>query len=57
MNAKRKFDPHRDEENPEWTARDFAKAKPASEVLPPEVMAQFKNKGKGTPHSEKRRRA
>lgn len=28
-------DPTRpDEENPEWTAEDFAKAKPASEVLP-----------------------
>jgi hypothetical protein len=58
MNAKRKFDPRRHEENPKWTARDFAKAKPASEVLPPEVIAQFKNKGgKGTPHPEKRRRA
>jgi hypothetical protein len=58
MNAKRKFDPRRHEENPEWTARDFAKAKPASEVLPAEVIAQFKNKGgKGMPRPEKRRRA
>jgi hypothetical protein len=42
MNARSKFDPKRDEENPEWTARDFARAKPASEVLPAEVIAQFK---------------
>jgi uncharacterized protein (DUF4415 family) len=45
MAAKPKFDPELHDENPEWTARDFAKAKPASEVLPPKVMAQFKNKG------------
>jgi predicted RNA-binding protein with PUA-like domain len=42
MKARPKFDPKRHEENPEWTARDFAKAKPASEVLPAEVIAQFK---------------
>jgi uncharacterized protein (DUF4415 family) len=51
MAAKPKFDPERDEENPEWAERDFAKARPASEVLPPEVIAQFKNKG-GRPRSE-----
>ena len=51
MAAKPKFDPERDEENPEWTERDFAKARPASEVLPPEVIAQFKNKG-GRPRIE-----
>jgi uncharacterized protein (DUF4415 family) len=51
MAAKPKFDPERHNENPEWTQRDFAKAKPASEVLPPEVMAQFKNKG-GRPRIE-----
>src|SRR5882762_5397580 len=45
MPAKPKFDPKLHDENPEWTQQDFAKAKPASEVLPPEVMAQFKNKG------------
>ena len=27
------------DENPEWTEEDFAKARPASEVLPPEVAA------------------
>src|SRR5436309_6925155 len=42
MNPKRKFDPKRHDENPEWTARDFAKARPALEVLPAEVIAQFK---------------
>jgi uncharacterized protein (DUF4415 family) len=51
MAAKPKFDPELHEENPEWTKQDFAKARPASEVLPPEVMAQFKNKG-GRPRSE-----
>jgi uncharacterized protein (DUF4415 family) len=29
-----------DRDNPEWTADDFKKAKPASE-LPPEVLAAF----------------
>jgi len=51
MAAKPRFDPERHEENPEWTERDFAKARPASEVLPPEVIAQFRNKG-GRPRSE-----
>src|SRR5882757_11485436 len=51
MATKPKFDPERHEENPEWSERDFAKARPASEVLPPEVIAQFKNKG-GRPRIE-----
>src|SRR3954454_8643645 len=51
MVAKPKFDPERDDENPEWTARDFAKAKPASEILPAELIAQFRNKG-GRPRAE-----
>jgi uncharacterized protein (DUF4415 family) len=51
MAAKPKFDPDLHDENPEWTQQDFAKAKPASEVLPPEVMAQFRNKG-GRPRIE-----
>ena len=51
MAAKPKFDPELHEENPEWTKQDFAKARPASEVLPPQVMAQFKNKG-GRPRSK-----
>lgn len=32
------------DENPEWTAEDFAKARPAGEVLPPEVVAAFGRK-------------
>jgi uncharacterized protein (DUF4415 family) len=51
MAAKSKFDPELHDENPEWTQRDFAKGKPASEILPPGVMAQFKPKG-GRPRSE-----
>ncbi len=27
------------DENPEWTEEDFARARPASEVLPPKVAA------------------
>jgi uncharacterized protein (DUF4415 family) len=56
MAAKPKFDPELHDENPEWTKRDFARAKPASEVLPPEVMAQFKNKG-GRPRIENPKQA
>ena len=51
MATRQKFDPERHEENPEWTARDFARAKPALEVLPAEVIAQFRNKG-GRPRAE-----
>ena len=32
-----------DDDNPEWTKVDFAKARPPAEVLPPELLAQFKN--------------
>ncbi len=42
MAKKPKFDPAIHDENPDWTAEDFAKARPASE-LPPEILAQFKN--------------
>jgi uncharacterized protein (DUF4415 family) len=31
-----------DNDNPEWTEADFAKARPPEEVLPPELLAQFK---------------
>lgn len=33
-----------DDDNPEWTKEDFARARPASEVLPPEVVAAFGRK-------------
>ena len=56
MAKKPKFDPERHDENPEWTARDFAKAKPAPQVLPAEVIAQFKNKG-GRPRAENPKQA
>jgi len=32
-----------DEENPEWTAEDFAKARPAREVLPEQFGTQMAN--------------
>jgi uncharacterized protein (DUF4415 family) len=31
-----------DDDNPEWTEADFAKARPPAEVLPPRLLAQFK---------------
>lgn len=35
-----------DDDNPEWTAADFARARPASQVLPAEAAAALvKNKG------------
>jgi uncharacterized protein (DUF4415 family) len=38
----RKPDPYLiDDENPEWTEEDFKRARPASEVLPPEVYARL----------------
>jgi uncharacterized protein (DUF4415 family) len=56
MAAKPKFDPALHDENPEWMQQDFAKAKPAPEVLPPQVIAQFKNKG-GRPRIENPKQA
>jgi uncharacterized protein (DUF4415 family) len=40
-----------DEENPEWTAADFAAAQHASEVLPPEAIAAFA-RARGRPKSD-----
>lgn len=37
-----------DDDNPEWTEEDFARARPAIEVLPPEVLAAF-GKKRGRP--------
>ncbi|MGD9767778.1 MAG: BrnA antitoxin family protein [Pseudolabrys sp.] len=48
---KPKFDPSRHEENPEWTSKDFARARPASE-LPPDVLAQFPKTKVGRPRSD-----
>jgi uncharacterized protein (DUF4415 family) len=31
-----------DIDNPEWTEADFAKARPAEEVMPPEFMKAWK---------------
>lgn len=31
------------DDNPDWTAADFASSKPAAD-LPPEILAQFKNR-------------
>jgi uncharacterized protein (DUF4415 family) len=34
-----------DPDNPEWTVEDFARARPAEEVLSPEVLRAFKGRG------------
>lgn len=39
----RSKEPVFDDENPEWTEQDFANARPPEEILPPEILAQFKN--------------
>ncbi len=31
-----------EEENPEWTEEDFSRARPAHEILPPDVLSVFK---------------
>lgn len=33
--------PEFDEDNPEWTAEDFKRARPAHEVLSPEILKAF----------------
>ena len=33
-----------DEDNPEWTEEDFARARPASEILPPHIVAMLVRK-------------
>lgn len=38
-----------DADNPEWTEKDFARARPAKEVLPPEVLAAFGKGKRGRP--------
>jgi uncharacterized protein (DUF4415 family) len=43
MPPKIKFDPSIHDDNPNWTRKDFAKSRPAEE-MPPEILAQFKNK-------------
>ncbi len=42
-----------DDENPDWTEADFARARPAPEVLPAEVIAAFGRKP-GRPHGSTR---
>ena len=37
-----------DDDNPEWTEADFARARPGVEVLPPELIAAF-GKKRGRP--------
>jgi uncharacterized protein (DUF4415 family) len=41
--SRKRNEPEFDEENPEWTEEDFARAKPAHEVLAPDVLSAFRN--------------
>jgi uncharacterized protein (DUF4415 family) len=43
-----------DEENPEWTAEDFARARPALEVLPGLIEAAARLRARGRPRLEKK---
>jgi uncharacterized protein (DUF4415 family) len=44
MAAKRKVKPEMiDDENPEWTAEDFARARPGVEVLPAPFLKKWRN--------------
>lgn len=38
-----------DDDNPEWTEADFTRARPAKDVLPPEVLAAFGRGKRGRP--------
>jgi uncharacterized protein (DUF4415 family) len=40
--SRKSKEPVFDDDNPEWSKEDFAKARPPAEVLPPELLAQFK---------------
>jgi uncharacterized protein (DUF4415 family) len=38
-----------DDDNPEWTEADFARARPAADVLAPDVLAAFGKGKRGRP--------
>jgi uncharacterized protein (DUF4415 family) len=51
--AKRKVNPELiDKDNPEWTAADFARARPGSEVLPASLLKKLRGAQK-TPTKER----
>jgi uncharacterized protein (DUF4415 family) len=53
MARKRKVNPARlDADNPEWSARDFARARPATEVLPTALIRKVRGAQK-TPTKER----
>lgn len=43
-----------DDDNPEWTEADFARARSAQDVLPPEVLAAFGKGKRGRPVGTKK---
>ena len=46
-----------DHDNPEWTAADFARGKPATEVLPPEAFSAFPKSRIGRPRKASPKKA
>lgn len=46
-----------DDDNPEWTKEDFARARPATEVLSPKVVAAFGKGGSPADRSVRSRKA
>jgi hypothetical protein len=48
--------PPRDDDNPEWTAEDFARARPAHELLPADAVAALVRKGTGSAKPKAARR-
>lgn len=44
MAAKRKYPARTDADNPEWTQQDFARARPAAEVLPASLLRKVRGK-------------
>jgi uncharacterized protein (DUF4415 family) len=59
MSARRDRASRPDDDNPEWTAEDFARARPASEVLPPFIgeaaTAELLRRGRGRPAKPNRK--
>jgi uncharacterized protein (DUF4415 family) len=42
----------KDPDNPEWTDEDWSRARPAAEVLPPELYAALTKRSRGRPKAE-----
>lgn len=43
-----------DDDNPEWTEQDFRDARPAHEILPPEILAAFPKTRRGPQKADRK---